>query len=183
MSEAERLRRLGLWLALARLIAVFLAASQIAFTDSFPEGYHTWAWAVWAAFAAGSVAIALVTTRHFSVTARNRMAVAVLGFDLVAAFAFMVLFSFESGQPVWAVLYLPVIEGALRFRLLGGVATSVACLPLLATAEVFRADRFAPESLRLDVVAARGGFALLLGTVLGGVVSALVEQGKLSDQR
>ena len=183
MSEADRLRRLGLWLSLARLIAVVLAGSQIALTDAPPEGYRAWGWAVWAVFAAGSVVIAFVTPRHFPVETRNRMALGVLAFDLAAAFAFALLFSFQDGQPAWAILYLPVIEGALRFRLLGGVATGAASVALLAAAEVFRADRFPPGDVRFDVIAARGGFALLLGTVLGGVVTALVEQGKLSDQR
>jgi signal transduction histidine kinase len=183
VSEAERLRRLGLWLSLARLVAVVLAAAQIALTDSLPEGYRALAWTTWAVFAAGSVAIGLVTWRRVPVAVRNRIGLTALTFDAAVTFVFMLLFSFVEGQPIWAIWYLPILEGALRFRLRGGVLTGLATLPLLAAAEVFRADRFEPEGVRLDVVATRGGFGLLLGVVLGAVVNALVEQGKLSDQR
>jgi signal transduction histidine kinase len=183
VSEAERRRRLGMWLSIGRLVAVIAAAAQIALTESAPDGYRGWAWTAWAVFAAGSVAIAAVTPRKFPVAVRNRIGLSALSFDVAVAFAFMLLFSFEDGQPIWAIWYLPILEGALRFRLLGGVATSLATLPLLAAAEVFRADRFEPEGVRPDVIATRGGFGLLLGAVLGAVVKALVEQGKLSDQR
>jgi signal transduction histidine kinase len=183
VSEAEWLRRLGLWLSLGRLVAVVTAAAQIALTESAPPGYLGWAWATLAAFAVGSVAIAVVTPRKFPVPARNRLGLIALAFDAAIAFAFMLVFAFEDGQPIWAIWYLPILEGALRFRLAGGIATGLATLPLLAAAEVFRAGRFEPEHFRSDVITTRGGFGVLLGVVLGAVVSALVDQGKLADQR
>jgi signal transduction histidine kinase len=183
VSEAERLRRLGLRLSLARLVAVVVAAAQIALADTLPSGYRTWAWAVWAVFAVGSVAIAVVTPRQFPVAVRNRIGLTALSFDIAVVFAFMLLFSFAEGQPIWALWYLPILEAALCFGLGGGVVTALATLPLVAAAEVFRAERFEPEGFRADAVALRGGFGLLLAVVLGGVVTALARQGKLSDQR
>jgi signal transduction histidine kinase len=183
VSEAERLRRLGLWLSLARLVAVVVAAAQIALTDAMPSGYGSWAWTAWGVFALGSVVIAVVTPRQFPVAVRNRIGLTALSFDAAVVFAFILLFSFADGQPIWAIWYLPILEGALRFGFRGGVLTAVATLPLLIGAEAFRADRFEPESFRADVVAGRAGFGLLIGIVLGAVVNALVEQGKLSDHR
>jgi signal transduction histidine kinase len=183
LSESERLRRLALWLSLARLLAVVLAGAQILFTDDFPSGLETWAWAAWAALAVGAVVIAVVTRLHLPVHVRNRLGTAALTFDAALVFAFMLVFAFQDGQPTWALWYLPIVEGALRFRLLGGLATALATLPLLALTEVFRADRFEPEHFRLDVVATRGGFGLVMGVVLGRLVSALVEQGEVADQR
>ena len=183
MSESDRLRRLGLWLALARLFAVVVAAAQIALTDEFPEGFRSWAWAAWGALAVGAVAIAAVTLLHLPLRARNRIGAAALVFDAAIVFAFMLVFCFEDGQPIWAIWYLPIVEGALRFRFVGGLATALATLPLLLAAEVFRAERFEPEHFRADVVALRGGFGVVIGVVLGRVVTALVEQGHLGDQR
>jgi signal transduction histidine kinase len=183
VSESERLRRLALWLALARLLAVVLAAAQILLTDTFPPGFRGWAWFAWGALAIGAVGIAVVTRLHLPVRGRNRLGAAALTFDAGIVFAFMLVFSFQDGQPTWAMWYLPIVEGALRFRFLGGVATALATFPLLAAAEVFRADRFDPQDVRIDVVATRGGFGIVIGIVFGRVVSALVEQGELADQR
>jgi signal transduction histidine kinase len=129
------------------------------------------------------VAIALVTPLRFPVAVRNRIGLVALTFDTAVVFALMLTFSFEDGQPIWAIWYLPILEGGLRFGLRGGLLSAGATLPLLVAAEVFRADRFEPEGIRADVIAGRGGFGFLLGLVLGGVVNALVEKGKLSDQR
>jgi signal transduction histidine kinase len=183
VSESERLRRLALWLSLARLLAALLAATQILLTDTFPPGFRPWAWVACAALAAGAIAIAAVTRLHLPVNVRNRLGAAALAFDAAIVFAFMLVFSFQDGQPTWAVWYLLIVEGALRFRFLGGVATAVVTLPLLVAAEVFRADRFEPSNFRAEVVATRGGFGIVVGIVLGRVVSALVEQGELADQR
>jgi hypothetical protein len=183
VTETERLRRLGTWVSLVRLVAALLTVLQIALTDSFPAGFEPWAWAALAALAAGAVALALVTQLPLSAFARRRLGLAAVTFDSLIVFAFMLLFSFEEGQAIWAIWYLPIVEGALRFGLLGGLATAVATLPLLAAAEIFRADRFEPEEVRFDVVTLRGGMGLLLGFVLGRVVSSLGEQGTLAEQR
>jgi signal transduction histidine kinase len=183
VSESERLRRLALWLSLARLLAVVLAAIQILLADTFPAGFRGWAWAAWAGLAVGAVVIGVVTRLHLPVHVRNRLGAATLTFDAALVFAFMLVFSFQDGQPTWALWYLPIVEGALRFRFLGGLATALATLPLLVLAEVFRADRFEPEHVRFDVLATRGGFGIVMGVVLGRVVSALVEQGQVAEQR
>jgi signal transduction histidine kinase len=183
VTETERLRRLGTWVSIARLVAAAVAGLQIALTDSFPAGYEPWAWAGFAALAAGAVGFAVVTQLPLSAPARKRLGLVALAVDSSIVFAFMLLFAFEEGQPIWAIWYLPIVEAALRFGLRGGLATALATLPLLAIAEVFRADRFEPEGVRLDVVTLRGGVGVLLGFVLGQVVTALGEQGRLAEQR
>ena len=183
MTETERLRRLGTWVSLARLVVALLAALQIALTDSFPAGFEPWARAALAAFAAGAIGLAIVTQLPLSAPVRKRLGVVALAFYSSVVLAFMLLFAFEEGQAIWAIWYLPIVEGALRFGLRGGLATAVATLPLLAGAEIFRADRFEPDDVRLDVIALRGGVGLLLGFVLGRVVSSLGEQGTLAEQR
>jgi signal transduction histidine kinase len=183
VTETERLRRVGTWVSIARLVAAAVAGLQIALTDSFPAGFEPWAWAGFAALATGAFGFAVVTQLPLSAPARKRLGFVALAFDSTIVFAFMLLFAFEEGQPIWAIWYLPIVEGALRFGLRGGLATALATLPLLAIAEVFRADRFEPDDARLDTVTLRGGFGVLLGFVLGQVVTALDEQGRLAEER
>jgi signal transduction histidine kinase len=183
VREAERLRRLATWISVARLVVAALAAGRILVADELPPGYRSWAWAVCGALAVGAVAIALATRRRLSVAGRNRLGALALAFDTAIVLVFMLVFSFEDGQPIWSIVYLPIIEAALRFRARGGVVTAVATLPLLVAAEAFRASRFEPDDIRLDVLAVRGGFGLLLGALLGAVVSALVDEGERADQR
>jgi signal transduction histidine kinase len=183
VTEAERLRRLGTWVSIARAVAAVLAAAQIASTDSFPAGFERWSWVSCTVLAVAAVVLFAVTRLELSVPKRNRLGLVALTFDAVAVCVFMLLFSSADGQPIWAIWYLPIVEAALRFGVVGGVATPLVTMPLLAAAELFRADRFEPRDFRLDVVTLRGGFGLLIGIVLGRMVAALVEQGKLAEQR
>jgi signal transduction histidine kinase len=182
VNEAERLRRLGVWFAATRVASVALGVVLVLVTD-MPPGWKGWAWATCAVLAAGTVILLAVTVRPLAVEARRRLAMVAVAFDTLAVLAFSMLFSFSDGQPIWALFYLPVLEAALRFGLAGGIVVGALTIPLVLVAELFRASRFEPEEVRLDVVALRGGVALVLGVVVGRLATGFDQQARLAESR
>lgn len=182
MTEQLRLLRLSRWFATIRLLAVPFAASEV-LTSDMPAGYDTWAWVVVGVLAAGGAVSLAATTLPLDVRTLRWIAGSALTFDTLIATSFVFLFSFENGQPVWTIYYLPILEGALRFGIAGGLLTSIGVAPLLAAAELFRSRRFEPEVYRLDVVAIRVGLGVIIGAVVGRLVASLVEQGSLAEAR
>ena len=182
MTESLRLARLSRWFAAMRLVAVPFAASQI-LTAETPPGYARVAWIVCGVFAAGAVVLFVLSRTDVGLTVRRRLAVVALAFDTVTVLAFVLLFSFENGQPVWALFYLPILEAALRFGITGGIVLPLVNVPLIAAAEAFRSSRFEPDEFRVDVTALRAGLGMIIGAVVGRLVEALVEQGRLADAR
>lgn len=182
-AELERVRTLDRWLSWSRLLAVPLAISQVALTDSFPPGYRTGAWAVCGALAAGALAIFALSGCGLDLRARKLLGASALAFDTAIVFALIFIFAFESGQPLWSLYYLPILEGALRFGPRAGIALPFATAPLIFLAELFRSGRFGSSAFRADVVAIRVAVGLLIGFVVGVLVSELVEQTRRSEAR
>ena len=69
--------------------------------------------------------------------------------------ALLFVYSFVDGQPTWSLLFVPTLEAALRFGLVGGVVTPVVTAPLLVAAEVWRAEHFEPDEFRAGPVGVR----------------------------
>jgi signal transduction histidine kinase len=183
VTEAERVRRLAIWLSAMRVLAVPFAVSQVLITNDFPTGYRTWAWVATTILAVGAVALLPITVKELSLAARNRLGAAALVFDTSIVVAFMLIYSFENGQAIWAIYYLPILEGALRFGLVGGIGVPLATAPLLVATEIFRADRFEPGHVRVDVLSLRIGLGMIIGGVIGRLVTSLVEQGRVAETR
>src|SRR5919204_5278142 len=150
MGERARLRTISRWFALMRLAAAPFAFVEVWATDDFPAGYRAWGWGICGVLGAGAAALAVVTFRDLTLGARQRLAEVALVFDTAIAFAFIFLYSFRSGQPTWALFYLPVVEGALRFGLVGGIGVPLATAPVLAAAEIWRSRHFAPRHFQVD---------------------------------
>ena len=161
--------------ATVRILAVPLAAAEVVST-SFPAGFRPWAWLTVAALAGGGAALAWLTLLPASPAVRDRLAALALAFDVAIVFAFVFVFSFLDGQPLWSLYYLPILEAALRFGLLGGLVTPLATAPLLYGVEVWRSRRFEPFHVRTDVVLVRAALGLLIGAVAGRLVTALLAE-------
>lgn len=90
-----------------------------------------------------AVAVALLLSYRLSAriersTAPGRVIVAQLALDIGAVATTIVAFDPPPGGVLWVVVGLPVLEGALRYRLTGAVAAWVAIAFLLAAAVVVR---------------------------------------------
>jgi signal transduction histidine kinase len=182
VTERDQMRRIGLWFASIRLLAVPFAVIGVAFAE-FPPGYELWAWVTCAVLAVGAVILFQRTRRTMPPESRRRLVEVALAFDTAIVFAFIFIFSFVEGQPWFALYYIPVLEAALRFGTVGGLVTPILTAPLLIAAEWWRADHFGNGDARLDFVAARVVLGLVIGLVAGRLVDVLHEQSESLAER
>jgi glucose-6-phosphate-specific signal transduction histidine kinase len=87
--------------------------------------------------------------------------------------AFVVIYSFEPGSPVRELLFLPVIEAALRWGRLGGVVSPLASAPALAVFEWKVSDRLGVPHDPGHVI-----FPVALQLLVGLIVGALSERAR-----
>jgi signal transduction histidine kinase len=169
-------------LSLVRLALVPLTVLKVVLDRSdFPSsGYATAAWIVVAAHVVLGLAVALLAYRH-AIRARYLAALSV-GVDLALVTGLMLAFAWEPAQPLRALVFLVVLEGALFFRLRGGLVLAGLSIPVLAGLEAWRsADLDAP--VRWDALVLRVLVAFSLGAVVGRLVELEREQAQDADAR
>ncbi|HEY3184280.1 MAG TPA: ATP-binding protein, partial [Gaiellaceae bacterium] len=93
------------------------------------------------------------------------------------------LYSYEYGSPTRWALVFPVVEGALRFGLAGGILLPLALFPAFAFLEWWRADRFGPPGYVWDRVTFPTGVVLLVGAIVGWLVGRLRAETRLAETR
>lgn len=164
-------------MAWVRVLAVPFAVLEVGVLrdEAYPSGYHAWAWAVTIAFGAGAVAL-LVLAHRVPRGSLRPIGLSALVFDSVIVYAYVLVYSFEPGTPVRQLVFIPLVEAAIRFGLAGGVGMTVASLLALALIERWRADRFEPGGYDLDAVVFPVGIQLILGAVVGSLVGGLREE-------
>jgi signal transduction histidine kinase len=184
MTRVERLRQVEVWIAWVRILAVAWAVVEVGWiSDDYPEGYHAWAWAATSALAAAAAVIMLLARRLRSERGLWGLGVAALAFDVLIVYAYVFIYSYELGTPTWGLVYLVVVEAALRFGLVGGVALPLATAPLLVTAEWWRADRFPPPEFDLRHVSLPLGIQLIMGLIVGWLVRRLRSETAVAETR
>ena len=181
-SERVDLRVVGRWLAVVRVLAVPLAIAQIA-TTTFPRGYEAWAWVDCGVLAAGAFVLLALFVRPAGARLHRHLDEAALVLDTGVIFGLIFVFSFKSGQPLYTLYFVPVLEAGLLFGAAGGLLMPLATGPLLFGAELFRAHRFPPSNFRAEGPAVRVALGLLIGIVVGRLVDLLVEVGRRADAR
>jgi signal transduction histidine kinase len=174
--------RAGDWFAALRIAVVPLAALQVVLHgDDAPSGHVRAGWAVTVAFAVG--AIVIVALRRRVGRLPRAFGYAEILFDTAIISAYALVFSFENGQPLWSLFFIPPLEAGLRFGLAVG---TVAVLPMAAgiiAAEIFRSTRFEPEEFRSAPVFIRIAIALVTGAVVGRLVDALAASRSSAEER
>ena len=145
-GELKRLRAVERWIGGIRLVAVPFAVFQVAITSGYPSGYEVWAWVTTGLFAVGALVLFRLGRRDWPRAAQHRLGAAALAFDFAAVSAYILIFSFEDASPVRQVMYLPLIEAALRYGIWGAVAVVVASAPVMAVFEWLREHHSDPRS-------------------------------------
>jgi signal transduction histidine kinase len=173
-NRTERRAQADLWVAWVRLAAVPFAVVEVGVVSpDYPEGHQTWAWIATAVLGVGAIVLFWLARAELDDRARFLAGFAALAFDLAIVGAFVFVFTFEEGTPIRQLLFLPVVEGALRFGLRGGLLVPLAAVPILAGAEWFRVDRFAEGGFVLDHVTFPFGVLLITGAIVGWLVDRL----------
>src|SRR5918999_769524 len=164
-------------MAWVRLLAVPFAVLEVGIfkEGNYPSGYATWAWVITAALAVGAVAFLALAYRAPR-RAWRTIGFTALAFDSAIVYAYIVVFAFQPGTPTRQLVFIPLVEAALRYGLLGGLVMPVISAGALALAEWFRAEQFDPGNYELDHITFPVGVQLILGMVVGWLVKSLREE-------
>jgi signal transduction histidine kinase len=180
LVRRQQAREVEIWIARVRLAAVLFAGLEVGvFTEDYPSGYELLAWIATGVFAFGAVVLLLVSRRAYT----PWVGLASLVFDGAVIAAFATLYSFEYGSPTrWALMFV-VVEGALRYGLVGAVGVSVALFPFLAYVEWWRAREFGGPRFLWDRVTFPFGVFVTAGLIVGWLVNRLRHETAVAEAR
>ena len=183
-QDARRPSRTEVWTAWVRLVAVLFAALEVgAAGRDYPDGYDTAAWGITAVLAVGAVVLLFLAYRVPSRAAWRHIGLAALLFDTAVVYGYVYVFTFEPGTPMRQLVFIPVIEAALRYGLVGAVAMSGVSALLLAGAEWWREEHFAPQEFEVDRVTLPVGVQLIVGVIVGWLVARLRQERSSASAR
>jgi hypothetical protein len=151
-------------IAWARVLATPFVFLEVAVErGNYPPGNERFAWAIAGVLAAGALLFLRFPRRRAEA----------LAFDWAVVSSFVALYSFEVGTPVIQLLFLPVVEGALRYGARGGLLMPLASAPALAFFEWRQATRLELHPFDPGHILGPVGIELLVGLVVG----ILLERG------
>jgi signal transduction histidine kinase len=174
-------REVEVWIARVRLVAVLFAAAEVGlFSEDYPDQYETYAWIVTAIFGVGAIALFFASTRA------NVRAVGIVAlvFDVCVIAGYATVYSYEYGSPTrWALIFV-VVEGALRYGLVGAAVVSAALLPFLVFAEWWREHHFGGgPAFTWDRVTFPFGVFLITGAIVGWLVNRLGKEAGIAEDQ
>ena len=160
-------------MAWVRVLAVPFAVLEVAVfkAGDYPQGYEAWALAITTVLAAGAV-LFLVLAYRAPRSAWRAIGFAALLFDSAIVYAYVFVYAFEPGTPIRQLVFIPLIEAAIRYGLVGGLALPAISAGLLALAEWWRVSRFEGD-FDIDRITFPVGIQLILGAVVGLLVNRL----------
>jgi signal transduction histidine kinase len=168
------------WLAWLRLAAVPFAIFRVSLTSGYPGGYLEAVWITTGVFAAGAVALFFAARRW---RGDVRLGAGALAFDTLVVSTYVLAYSFEQGTPIRQLLYLPIIEGALRYGIAGSIALVAATAPVVAVFELLRSHHNAPFDYQINYVTFQIGVAIILGLIVGWLVLRLRGERVVAEVR
>ena len=181
-GATERVRRLERWIAWVRLGAVPFAIFQTS-VASYTHGYATWAAVTTGCFAAGAVVLFALARLDLEGTRQQALSIAALVFDVAVLSGYTVVFSYEPGTPTPQLLYLAVVEAAVRYGIVGALGVAFGTAPALALFEQLRHRYAAPFDFRWDYVTFQFGVEVILGLIVGWLVHRLASQQAHAEER
>jgi signal transduction histidine kinase len=184
MIELARRRSQERWIAWIRGCAVAWAVLEVGLVaHEYPEGRLELAWIATGVLAIGAATFAWLAHRELSARALDRVGLAALAFDTAIVYAYYAIYQFEEGVPTRGLIYLAVVEAAVRFAIRGGVVLSLVMLPALVAIEWTRADQFAPREFDPRHVTIPFGIELIIGLIVGGLVRQVREETTTAEAR
>jgi hypothetical protein len=166
--DLARLRAIERWVGWVRLGGVPFAIFQVSIGSGYPSGYHRWAFVTTGLFAAGALLLFWLGRKNWEERAQRTFGVVALTFDFAVVSAYVLIYSFEQGSTVREILFLPLVEAALRYGIVGAMALVAGSAPVLAVFEWLRERRLEPRSYHVDYVTLQVGIEVLLGLIATG---------------
>ena len=80
-------------------------------------------------------------------------------------------------------MYLPLVEAALRYGIVGALAVVAASAPVMIAFELLRERRLAPHEFRVDYVTLQLGLEVLIGLIVGWLMLRLLRQSTVAETR
>jgi signal transduction histidine kinase len=182
-GELKRLRDTERWIGWIRLGSVPFAIFQVAIAGGYPDGYEAAAWVTTACFGVGAVVLFRMGRRELGRTDQLRLGVLALAFDFAVVSTYVLVFSFQAESPVRQVMYLPLVEAALRYGIPGALALAAASAPVIAVFELLRGRRLSPMTYHVDYVTVQVGLEVLMGVAVGWLVHRLLGQTDVAETR
>jgi signal transduction histidine kinase len=182
LTDVAHLRRAERWIANVRVGAVGFAVLQVALSTGYPPGYERKAWTITVLFAIGTGIVFWLSRRDLPRHRQVLLAFVALAFDTAVICAYLLVYNFESGTPVRQVMYLAVVEAAVRFAIVGPLVLTALTIPVLIEFERLRAED-AGESFRGDYVTFQAGSQIIVGLIVGWLVLRLGRETALSQER
>ncbi|HEY3541762.1 MAG TPA: ATP-binding protein [Gaiellaceae bacterium] len=171
------------WIAWVRLAGAAFAILEVATFSPHPNAdYRPAQWSLTGAFVAGAIAIWAVT-RIARPAWAPPLGLAALVFDAAVVAAYAIVFGYEYGNQTRWALILVVVEGALRYSLVGGVVVPLVLIPYFWFNEWWRAREFGPPGFIADRVTFISGVMLLNGLIVGWLMQQLAKEAVTGAER
>ena len=182
-ATASWLRDVERWMAWIRVGGVLFAIFQIGvFGDEMPDGHLLAAWVTTAALAVGALLFWLLSRRDLGERTFSRIGIVALAFDTAVVASYVVIYAFEQNTPIRQLLFVPIVEGALRYALRGGVVLPIVTAPVHAVFE-WRSSGFFDTAFDVGNVTFPIGVNLITGLIVGWLVSRLWDQTAMVETR
>jgi signal transduction histidine kinase len=182
LKDVSHLRVSERWIANVRVGAVGFAVLQVLLTSGYPSGYENRAWTTTVVFAIGAAILFWLSRRDMPRRRQVLLAFVSLGFDTLIISSYLLIYNFENGTPVRQVMYLAIVESAVRFAIVGPLVLTALTLPVLVEFERLRAER-AGEPFHTDYVTFQAGSQVITGLIVGWLVLRLARETELSHER
>jgi signal transduction histidine kinase len=176
MRETER------WIAWVRLAAVPFAIVHVAFARNYPSGFQARGWAITAVLAVGAVALLWLSRREWPRAVQIRLGILATAFDFAVVAAYVLVYYFQTGSPIRQLLFLPLVEAALRYGISGAVVMTAATVPVLAVFELLR-ERRLDRPYHVNFITLQVGIELLMGLAIGWLLARLGRQSEVTESR
>ncbi len=179
----EDLRRSERTMVILRTVAIPWGLVHILAyrTSSYPPGVLAALLSLLALLGLANLAVMAADRRVRTLEQARRLALASFGFDVLVASGVVWLYAFDPGSPLWALLFILPLEGAIRFQLAGALGAWAALTVLYAAREVWGSGRY-DYPLEWTNISFRMGIGFLIALVAGLMARDLVtERARLAE--
>jgi signal transduction histidine kinase len=111
-----------------------------------------------------------------------RLGILATAFDFAVVAAYVLVYYFQTGSPIRQLLFLPLVEAALRYGISGAVVMTAATVPVLAVFELLR-ERRLDRPYHVNFITLQVGIELLMGLAIGWLLARLGRQSEVTESR